>query len=63
MPISERERVIANLVRSLESVGIDPDGPFSATFIPGEGWTFSSDAPTQTGSSSSSREGARGEKR
>jgi len=54
--MDERSRVIRNLCRELSRVGINPEGPFSATFIPGEGWTFASDELEDAAASSSSGE-------
>lgn len=56
--MDERSRVIRDLVIRLEEVGIKPDRPFLADFIPGQGWTFSQDEnhPNREPSSSSLRE-------
>lgn len=54
--VDERQRVLRDLMLRLEEAGIAPDSAFSATYIPGEGWTFTSDEPA-SGSSSSSAGG------
>lgn len=41
--MDERARVIRDLIIRLNEVGINPDRPFIADFIPGQGWTFSQD--------------------
>lgn len=41
--MDERSRVIRDLLIRLHEVGIDPDRPFLADFVPGQGWTFSQD--------------------
>jgi len=56
--VDERLRVIRDLMLRLEEAGIAPDAGFSATFIPGEGWTFSSDSHSDVSSSSSVAGGA-----
>lgn len=38
--VDERQRVIRDLLQRLAEVGISPDEPFDATFIPGRGWSF-----------------------
>lgn len=56
--MDERQRVIRDLLIRLSEVGINPDRPFLADFIPGQGWTFSQDehGASPGGSSSSVRE-------
>lgn len=41
--MDERSLVIRDLLVRLAEVGINPDRPFLADFIPGQGWTFSQD--------------------
>jgi len=55
--VDERLRVIRDLMVRLSELGIEPEAGFSATFVPGEGWTFSSET-VEAGSSSSSAGGA-----
>lgn len=57
--VDERLRVIRDLMLRLQEAGISPNSAFSATFIPGEGWTFSGDSSEAVSSSSSSAGGAR----
>lgn len=38
--VDERQRVIRDLLLRLEAVGISPERPFDASFVPGLGWTF-----------------------
>jgi len=53
--MDERARVIRDLILRLNAVGVNPDRPFIADFIPGQGWTFSQDEHgSASGSSSSS---------
>lgn len=52
--VDERQRVIRDLLLRLSESGVDPAGPFSATFIPGQGWTFAQEPRGEAGSSSSS---------
>lgn len=54
--VDERQRVIRQLLISLHRIGIDAEQGFTATFIPGQGWTFEQDDGGTSGSSSSSRE-------
>jgi len=39
--MDERSRVIRDLLVRLSEVGINPDRPFLADFVPGQGWSFS----------------------
>jgi len=55
--VDERALVIRRFCETLSRLGIDPDSAFSATFVPGEGWSFAQ-GPDETGSSSSSAGGA-----
>lgn len=57
--VDERLRVIRDLMLRLQEAGISPHSAFSATFIPGEGWTFSSESNEVVSSSSSSAGDAR----
>jgi len=50
--VDERQRVIRDLLLRLAEVGINPDRPFLADFIPGRGWTFSQDDESASSSSS-----------
>lgn len=53
MPLlSERELVIRSLHAALEDAGINPDGPFTATYIPGEGWTYETEGQAAADKSS-----------
>jgi len=56
--VDERQRVIRDLMLRLEAAGIAPDSAFSATFVPGEGWTFANESDETVSSSSSSAGGA-----
>lgn len=55
--VDERTRVLRDLMLRLEEAGVSPDSAFSATFIPGRGWSFESDEHGASGSSSSSAGG------
>lgn len=50
--MDERQRVIRDLLLRLEEVGIRPDEPFDATFIPGAGWSFERHEAVSSSSSS-----------
>jgi len=50
--VDERTRVIRDLLRRLAEVGIEPERPWSATHVPGEGWTFAQDDESASSSSS-----------
>jgi len=52
--VDERQRVIRDLLLRLAEVGINPDRPFVADFIPGRGWSFAQDDDESVSSSSSS---------
>lgn len=41
--MDERARVIRDLLVRLNEVGINPDRPFDAVFVPGLGWRFEQD--------------------
>lgn len=56
--VDERQRVIQDLLVRLEEVGISPDEPFDATFMPGRGWTFESRGADGNVSSFSSSRGS-----
>lgn len=56
--VDERTRVLRDLMLRLQEAGIRPDSAFSATYLPGEGWTFSSEDHEAGSSSSSSAGGA-----
>lgn len=49
--MDERSRVIRDLLVRLHEVGIDPDRPFLADFVPGQGWAFSQEAREPSSSS------------
>jgi len=51
--VDERQRVIRDLLQRLAEVGINPDRPFHADFIPGLGWSFGQDDESASSSSSS----------
>lgn len=53
--MDERQRVIRDLLVRLHEVGVRPDRPFLADFIPGQGWTFSQDDDVNGNASSASR--------
>lgn len=42
--VDERQRVIQDLLVRLSELGIEPEQPFDATFIPGEGWSFAQES-------------------
>lgn len=52
--VDERQRVIQDLLVRLAELGISPDEPFDATFIPGLGWSFEQNAGSASSPSSSS---------
>lgn len=55
--MDERQRVIRDLLVRLSEAGIEPDRPFLADFIPGQGWAFSQEPRAAVpGASSSVRE-------
>lgn len=56
--VDERQRVLRDLMLRLEEAGIAPNAAFSATYVPGQGWTFSSES-VEAASSSSSAGGTR----
>jgi len=61
--VDERQRVIRDLLQRLAEVGVDPDRPFQATFLPGVGWTFENyDESASSSSSSAGTGGVRGTK-
>lgn len=41
--MDERQRVVRDLLLRLAECGIAPEEPFTATHLPGEGWTFDAD--------------------
>lgn len=51
--MDERQRVIRDLLVRLAEAGIQPDRPFLADYIPGQGWVFSQDEREPSSSSSS----------
>lgn len=50
--VDERQRVIRDLILRLEAAGIAPDEPFTADFLPGQGWRFSQESREPPSSSS-----------
>lgn len=56
--VDERSLVIRDLMLRLEAVGIEPERGFTATFIPGEGWTFEQSDESASSSSSAGTGGA-----
>lgn len=57
--MDERARVIRDLLIRLEEVGVDPDRPFLADFVPGQGWTFSQDEREPSSSSAGVQDGSK----
>lgn len=42
--VDERRLVITDLLVRLAELGINPEEPFCAEFVPGRGWTFSQES-------------------
>lgn len=42
--LDERAEVIRRFCLELQKLGLNPDRPFTAEFVPGRGWTFEADA-------------------
>jgi len=56
--MDERQRVIRDLLQRLAEVGINPDRPFSADWVPGLGWAFSQEGRELSSSAAGATEGA-----
>lgn len=57
--MDERSRVIRDLLIRLAEVGINPDRPFLADFVPGKGWVFSQDDRELSSSSSGGQDASK----
>jgi len=57
--VDERTLVIRDLILRLEAVGINPEEPFTAEFVPGRGWTFSQESRELSSSSAGVAHGAK----